>query len=98
MWKFLEGAAVGAGLLAASAGSPVHADSQEDHNRGGVQHVLLISIDGMHALDFINCAQGISGFNGGQPYCPNLADLAETGVNYVEALALKMSHFFPHTF
>ena len=65
MWKFLEGAAVGAGLLAASAGSPGHADSQEDHNRGGVQHVLLISIDGMHALDFINCAQGISGFNGG---------------------------------
>jgi hypothetical protein len=58
MWKFLEGAAVGAGLLAASAGSQVHADSQEDHNRGGVQRVLLISIDGMHALDFINCAQG----------------------------------------
>jgi hypothetical protein len=26
MWKFLEGAAVGAGLLAASAGSQVHAD------------------------------------------------------------------------
>ena len=25
------------------------------------KHVLLISIDGMHALDFINCAQGISG-------------------------------------
>ena len=95
MWKFLEGAAVGAGLLAASAGSPVHADSQEDHNRGGVQHVLLISIDGMHALDFINCAQGISGFNGGQPYCPNLAELAETGVNYLEASASKPSDSFP---
>jgi Type I phosphodiesterase / nucleotide pyrophosphatase len=95
MWKFLEGAAVGAGLLAASAGSPVHADSQEDHNRGGVQHVLLISIDGMHALDFINCAQGISGFNGGQPYCPNLAELAETGVNYLEAATSKPSDSFP---
>src|ERR1700730_5859489 len=95
MWKFLEGAAVGAGLLATSAGSPVHADSREDHNRGGAQHVLLISIDGMHALDFINCAQGISGFNGGQPYCPNLAELAETGVNYLDAATSKPSDSFP---
>jgi hypothetical protein len=95
MWKFLEGAAVGAGLLAASAGSQVHADSQEDHNGGGVQRVLLISIDGMHALDFINCAQGISGVNGGKPYCPNLAELAETGVNYLEASASKPSDSFP---
>src|SRR5436190_3440000 len=90
MWKFLEGAAVGAGLLA-SASSPVHADSQEDHNRGGIRHVLLISIDGMHALDFINCAQGISG----KPYCPNLAALAETGVNYLQASASKPSDSFP---
>ena len=95
MWKFLEGAAVGVGLLAASAGSPVHADSQEDHDRGGVQHVLLISIDGMHALDFINCAQGISGFNGGAPYCPNLAELAETGVSYLDAATAKPSDSFP---
>src|SRR4051812_48649212 len=95
MWKFLEGAAVGVGLLVASAGSQVHADSQEDHNRGGIRHVLLISIDGMHALDFINCSQGISGFNGGSPYCPNLAALAETGVNYLEASAAKPSDSFP---
>ena len=46
--------------------------------------MLPISIDGMHALDFINCAQGISGVNGGNPYCPNLADLADAGVNYLE--------------
>src|ERR1700737_4286007 len=95
MWKFLEGAAVGAALLAASAGSPVHADSQEDHNRGGIQHVLLISIDGMHALDFINCAQGIAGVNGGQPYCPNLAELGETGVNYLDTSTSKPSDSFP---
>jgi hypothetical protein len=95
MRKFLEGAAVGAGLLVASAGWQVQADSQEDHNRGGVQHVLLISIDGMHALDFINCAQGISGVNGGAPYCPNLAELAETGVNYLDAATSKPSDSFP---
>jgi Type I phosphodiesterase / nucleotide pyrophosphatase len=95
MWKFLEGAAVGAGLLAAMAGSQVHADSQEGHGKGGIQHVLLISIDGMHALDFINCAQGVSGVKGDNPYCPNLAELAETGVNYLEASASKPSDSFP---
>ncbi|HEX3524630.1 MAG TPA: alkaline phosphatase family protein [Stellaceae bacterium] len=93
MRKFLEGAALGAGLLAASAGSPVHADSQD--GKGGIKHVLLISIDGMHALDFINCAQGISGVNGGAPYCPNLAGLAETGVNYLEAATSEPSDSFP---
>jgi hypothetical protein len=95
MRKFLEGAAVGAALLVASAGSQVHADGQEDRNRGGIRHVLLISIDGMHALDFINCSQGISGVNGGKPYCPNLAELAEAGVNYLEASASKPSDSFP---
>ena len=29
----------------------------------------------MHSLDFQNCANGISGVNNGQPYCPNLAAL-----------------------
>src|SRR3954451_13907494 len=94
MWKFLEGAAVGAGLLVASAGSQVYADSQEGHNRGGIRHVLLISIDGMHALDLINCSQGIGSVNGGNPYCPNLAELAETGVNYLEATATNPSDCF----
>ncbi|HEX4616296.1 MAG TPA: alkaline phosphatase family protein, partial [Stellaceae bacterium] len=78
-----------------SAGSQVHADSQEGHDKGGIQHVLLISIDGMHALDFINCAQGISGFNSGAPYCPNLAALAENGVNYLEAATSEPSDSFP---
>src|SRR6201997_682713 len=95
MWKFLEGAAVGAGLLVASAGSQVHADSQEGHDKGGIKRVLLISIDGMHALDFINCAEGISGVNGGAPYCPNLAVLARTAVNYLDTSTSKPSDSFP---
>jgi hypothetical protein len=45
--------------------SPGQADDRFDF-----QHELLISIDGMHALDFINCSQGISGINNGAPYCP----------------------------
>ncbi|HEV2425144.1 MAG TPA: alkaline phosphatase family protein [Terriglobia bacterium] len=60
-----------------------------------VSHVLLISIDGMHALDFINCAQGIRGVNGDQPYCPNLAGLKATGFNYLYASTSMPSDSFP---
>jgi hypothetical protein len=53
MRKFLEGAAVGAGLLAASAGLTAHADGNDDWGSGGrgIKRVLLVSIDGMHAVD-----------------------------------------------
>jgi hypothetical protein len=84
----------GAGLLAVSAGPQVHAGGG-DFGGNGIKRVLLISIDGMHALDFINCTQGISGANGGSPYCPNLAELAQTGVNYLETSASKPSDSFP---
>ena len=50
-----------------------------------IKHVLLLSIDGMHAVDFHNCARGIAGANGGEPYCPNMAGLSRTGINYVGA-------------
>ncbi len=52
-----------------------------------VHHVLLISIDGMHALDYINCVKG--------GYCPNLSALAQHGVNYLDASASKPSDSFP---
>ncbi len=60
-----------------------------------VRHVLLLSIDGMHALDFTNCAKGLSGVNGGNPYCPNLAALATHGVNYLDTSTSKPSDSFP---
>ncbi len=60
-----------------------------------VKHVLLLSIDGMHAVDFYNCAHGVSGLNGGNPYCPNLAALAGTGINYVAASSSKPSDSAP---
>ena len=62
---------------------------------GKIKHVLLLSIDGMHAVDFYNCAHGIAGANGGSPYCPNLAALAETGINYVAASSSKPSDSAP---
>lgn len=69
--------------------------SQWENNGHKIRHVLLISIDGMHAVDFLNCSKGISGVNGGEPYCPNLAELAETGVNYRDTSTSKPSDSFP---
>jgi hypothetical protein len=62
---------------------------------GKIKHVLLISIDGMHAVDFYNCANGIAGVNNGDPYCPNLTLLAKTGINYVGAVSSRPSDSFP---
>src|SRR4030088_3593714 len=70
-------------------------DGQDSEEANSIQHVLLISIDGMHAIDYLNCAQGISGINGGAPYCPNLAGLASNGVNYTAASTSKPSDSFP---
>jgi len=84
----ISAAAIGALAL---AGSAVSGAAQE----GRIRHVLLLSIDGMHALDFVNCANGVPGVNGGKPYCPNLAALKQTGVDYVDASTSKPSDSFP---
>lgn len=60
-----------------------------------IEHVLLISVDGMHAVDFLNCANGISTTNNNQPYCPAIAALGLNGVNYVAASTSKPSDSFP---
>ena len=86
-------------MLAASlsaealAGSGGHQSGQWRTSK--IQHVLLVSIDGMHALDFINCSKGISGVNGGKPYCPNIAALGRTAVNYLDTSTSKPSDSFP---
>jgi predicted AlkP superfamily pyrophosphatase or phosphodiesterase len=87
----------GISLLAAATTPQLYAG---DHDGGrdddhGIRHVLLISVDGMHALDFANCAKGISGVNGGKPYCPHLAQLSQNGVSYIQASATKPSDSFP---
>jgi hypothetical protein len=70
---------------------------QQGHinQRNGIRRVLLISVDGMHAVDFLNCANGISTVNNGEPYCPAIAALGKTGVNYVAASTSKPSDSFP---
>jgi Type I phosphodiesterase / nucleotide pyrophosphatase len=62
---------------------------------GNIKHVLLLSIDGMHAVDFYNCSHGIAGVNGGNPYCPNMAALSQTAINYVNTESSKPSDSFP---
>ncbi|HWY55500.1 MAG TPA: alkaline phosphatase family protein [Terriglobales bacterium] len=69
-------------VLAQNSGSPI-------------KRVLLISVDGMHAVDFANCARGLNGVNNGQPYCPAIAALSRTGINYVAANTSKPSDSFP---
>jgi hypothetical protein len=88
----LAGAAVALTLSSANYGM---AAGGNDVGSAKVKHVLLLSIDGMHAVDFYNCAHGIAGANSGEPYCPNLATLAKTGVNYVATSSSKPSDSAP---
>ena len=88
----MTGAAV---ALAVAAATPGVSQSSLGSGSGKVEHVLLLSIDGMHAVDLANCTQGIKGVNGGEPYCPNLAALGQAAVTYVAALTSKPSDSFP---
>jgi len=65
---------------------PLGGDGQDEHE-GRVRHVLLLSIDGMHALDYANCVAAGT--------CPHLAALGETGVTYTRTSASKPSDSFP---
>src|SRR4029077_15905976 len=59
-----------------------------ESNRGrDIRHVLLISIDGMHAVDYENCAASNT--------CPHLAALGRTGVNYTRTTTSRPSDSFP---
>src|SRR3984885_763548 len=82
-------------LSLAAACSAASAVAQNSLGQGSFKRVLLVSIDGMHAADFDNCAKGVSTINSGEPYCPALAALGKTGVNYVAASTSKPSDSFP---
>src|SRR5271157_291301 len=53
----------------------------------GIEHVLLLSIDGLHAVDLANCVAAGT--------CPNLERLTEHGVTYTNASTTKPSDSFP---
>src|ERR1051326_9087937 len=75
-------------ILFLSAALPMHAQNVSNP----IKRVLLVSIDGMHVVDFLNCSQGV---NGGQAYCPTLAALAGHGVNYLDTSTSRPSDSFP---
>jgi hypothetical protein len=71
--------------VSACAASLALADDDRGHEPS--RHVLLVSIDGMHALDFQNCVASNA--------CPNLKALSAVGVNYTRTSASKPSDSFP---
>jgi hypothetical protein len=99
MIRMKSAAALATAFLLTTFLSPVAWGQDHDHfgdrNGHNIRHVLLISIDGMHVLDYLNCSRGVSGANNGQPYCPNLAELGETAVNYLDTSTSKTSDSFP---
>src|SRR5271156_2984002 len=84
-----------AGLIGLAASMHSVAPGKNTVGSGKIKHVLLLSIDGMHAVDFYNCANGIAGVNGGEPYCPNLAALSPTAINFVNVTSSRPSDSFP---
>jgi Type I phosphodiesterase / nucleotide pyrophosphatase len=84
MSKFFRiGLFAGAFVLAMMPALRVSAGPGHDRDR----HVLLISIDGMHAVDYENCVASNT--------CPTLAALGKTGVNYTRTTTSRPSDSFP---
>jgi hypothetical protein len=78
--------ALSVGLIGATVPAPARANDElgEGHR---IKHVLLISIDGMHAVDYENCVASKT--------CPHLAALGRTGVNYTRTTTSRPSDSFP---
>lgn len=91
--QFLMGAAAAALTLAST--TQMMAQDTSKAGSGKIKHVLLLSIDGMHVVDFYNCSNGLPGVNDGSPYCPNLAALSQTAINYVGTISSRPSDSFP---
>src|SRR5215831_12594323 len=72
-------------MVPLSAGPRPGDDQGQDGSK--TRHVLLISIDGMHALDFENCVKAGT--------CPHLADLGGHGVTYTRTSSAKPSDSAP---
>jgi hypothetical protein len=75
-WLVIAGMALVVSLAPAMQGF-----AQGTVGSGKIKHVLLLSIDGMHAVDFRNCVHGVAAANGEEPYCPNMAALGQIGIN-----------------
>ena len=82
-WK----AGVLASTLFLSMAPSGFAAPKPDRDHDKIRHVLLISIDGMHAVDYANCVASQT--------CPNLAALGDHGVTYTRTSTSRPSDSFP---
>src|ERR1700681_1135175 len=88
--KIWQCAAIAAGLSMFASAQPSagpRPGGDPDDLEPQVRHVLLISIDGMHALDYEKCVSAGT--------CPHLAELGETGVTYTRTTTSRPSDSFP---
>ncbi|MEZ0601126.1 alkaline phosphatase family protein [Paraburkholderia sp. IW21] len=78
-----------AALLSACGGHDDNPSTSTPASNGiaSAQHVLLVSVDGMHQQDLANCIANKT--------CPNIAALAQTGVTYSNAFTPGLSDSFP---
>jgi len=82
--KFLA-TALSLGMVGAAVPAPVQANDGLDNHR--IKHVLLISVDGLHALDVANYVANHKG--------SALAELASHGVTFSNARTPSLSDSFP---
>jgi predicted AlkP superfamily pyrophosphatase or phosphodiesterase len=78
-------ATLGASLALAACGGSY--DNSPTNAIAGAQHVLLVSIDGLHQQDLANCIAAKT--------CPSIATLANNGVTYSNAFTPGLSDSFP---
>jgi hypothetical protein len=78
--------ALSIGLIGTTLPAPARANDERGDGHK-IKHVLLISIDGMHAVDYENCVVSNT--------CPTLAALGKTGVNYTRTTTSRPSDSFP---
>jgi predicted AlkP superfamily pyrophosphatase or phosphodiesterase len=84
--KRLLAAALSLGLIGSAVPAPVHAND-DGVSGGAIQHVLLISVDGLHALDVAN-------YVAAHPDSA-LAELSAHGITYSNARTPANSDSFP---
>ena len=78
-------AAVSVAMNGARAESPSFDTHEGRHTE--IRHVLLVSVDGLHAVDLANCEKAGT--------CPQLTKLAQHGITYTNASTTMPSDSFP---
>lgn len=85
--KYAATAVVLALVTGARPSAGPRAGGDPDDRESQVRHVLLLSIDGMHAVDYENCVSAGT--------CPRLAQLGKSGVTYTRTTSARPSDSFP---